>query len=163
MGKSHQGCYWGHGLPSRDAALGGPIVQAIHAHRVCNSHQRLPTLPGNLQCTWLSSTEATPKKSPTEVTGGAGPKAEWDNRPSQAAAPSHSTGNSLPRSAGTQRQVPTCFLMHWRTVIAEPLWSARMRTVIPVRGLLTATIPSLPPDKIISPVVKGEKRMGYFL
>lgn len=28
--------------------------------------------------------------------------------------------------------------------------------VIPVRGLLTATIPSLPPDKIISPVVKEE-------
>lgn len=28
--------------------------------------------------------------------------------------------------------------------------------VIPVRGLLTATIPSLPPDKIISPVGKGK-------
>lgn len=47
--------------------------------------------------------------------------------------------------------------------MGEPLWSARTRIVIPVRGLLTATSPSLPPDKIISPVGRGEKRMGHFL
>lgn len=47
--------------------------------------------------------------------------------------------------------------------MGEPLWSARMRIVIPVRGLLTATSPSLPPDKIISPVGRVEKRMGHFL
>lgn len=42
--------------------------------------------------------------------------------------------------------------------MGEPLWSARTWMVIPVRGLLTATMPSLPPDKIISPVGREEKR-----
>lgn len=63
----------------------------------------------------------------------------------------------------TQSRGLTCFLVHWRTVMGEPLWSARTWMVIPVRGLLTATIPSLPPDKIISPVGRGDKRMGHFL
>lgn len=42
--------------------------------------------------------------------------------------------------------------------MGEPLWSARMRIVIPVRGLLTATSPSLAPDKIISPAGRGKNR-----
>lgn len=35
--------------------------------------------------------------------------------------------------------------------------------VIPVRGLLTATSPSLPPDRIISPAGRGKKRTENFL
>lgn len=42
--------------------------------------------------------------------------------------------------------------------MGEPLWSVRMRIVIPVRGLLTATSPSLAPDKIISPAGREKNR-----
>lgn len=169
MGKSHQGCYWGHG-PTQ-AALKGccswkAIVQAIHAQSVCNSYQRLPTLSGNLQCMWLSSTEAIPKKkkkSQRKLLEVLGLKSRVGQltQPGSCSLPQHR--DLTPTQCWDTEAGLTCFLMHWRTVIAEPLWSARMRMVIPVRGLLTATIPSLPPDKIISPVVKGEKRMGWFL
>lgn len=75
------------------------------------------------------------------------------------------TGDLLPHSSKQERgrKVPTCFLVHCRTVIGEPLWSARTRMVIPVRGLLTATSPSLPPDKIISPAARGGKGTRHVL
>jgi hypothetical protein len=47
-------------------------------------------------------------------------------------------------------------------VMAAPRWSVITRTVMPVLGLLTATNPSMPPDRIMPPVQKQYKPLFSF-
>lgn len=52
----------------------------------------------------------------------------------------------------------TCSITHWIVVIIAPLWSFMTRIVAPFTGLLTATRPFFPAERITWPVQWGTKK-----